>query len=111
MKMLYQFLQNTRVLAWLAGATFLPLVSLAGAETTVDADSSPTVLTSVNCALRGTTVTWSNANPKALFAIESSTNLQQWTPLATITNPGGRILWTDPATNLAGRFYRMKQLP
>ena len=40
-----------------------------------------------------------------------STNLQQWTPLTTITTPGGRILWTDPAANLAGRFYRMRQLP
>jgi alpha-tubulin suppressor-like RCC1 family protein/sugar lactone lactonase YvrE len=41
----------------------------------------------------------------------ASTNLQQWTPLTTITNPGGRFLWTDPATNEAHCFYRMRQLP
>jgi alpha-tubulin suppressor-like RCC1 family protein len=41
----------------------------------------------------------------------ASTNLQQWTLLATITNPGGRFLWTDPATNEAHCFYRMRQLP
>jgi hypothetical protein len=41
----------------------------------------------------------------------SSTNLQEWALLTTITNLGGRILWTDPATNLAGRFYRTRQPP
>jgi acetolactate decarboxylase len=104
MKMLYQFLQNTRGLAWLAGATFLALVSLAGAETTVNADSSPAVLTSVDCAPQGTTVTWSNANPKALFAIESSTNLQQW--FSEVTYLGTRQ-WTFPHTNDL-RFYRVR---
>ena len=41
----------------------------------------------------------------------SSTNLQQWTPLTIMTNPGGRIRWTDPATNQIRSFYRMRQLP
>jgi hypothetical protein len=47
----------------------------------------------------------------SLCELLGSTNLQQWTPLTTITNPGGRILWTDLATDRAGRFYRVRQLP
>ena len=53
----------------------------------------------------------SRAGKAASARCLSSTNLQQWTPLATITNPGGRILWTDPGTNQAHCFYRMRQLP
>ena len=47
----------------------------------------------------------------SLCELLSTTNLQQWTPLTTITNLGGRFLWTDPATNLSARFYRVRQLP
>ena len=41
----------------------------------------------------------------------SSADLKEWTPLTNIINPGGRILWTDPATNQTGRSYRVRQLP
>jgi alpha-tubulin suppressor-like RCC1 family protein len=40
-----------------------------------------------------------------------STNFQQWTLLTTLTNAGGRMLWTDPAAGEAPRYYRLRQMP
>ena len=40
-----------------------------------------------------------------------STNFQQWTLLTTLTNAGGRMLWTDPAAGETNRFYRLRQMP
>jgi hypothetical protein len=41
----------------------------------------------------------------------ASTNLNQWTLVATLTNETGTASFTDPVTNLSRRFYRARQLP
>ena len=41
-----------------------------------------------------------------------STNLINWSLLATLTNPTGTVLYTDTeSTNLPRRFYKAVQLP
>jgi len=45
------------------------------------------------------------------FEIQASTNLVNWTNLATLTNVTGTIPFLDPATNFNRRFYRAHQLP
>jgi hypothetical protein len=43
--------------------------------------------------------------------IQASTNLSQWTTLATLINSTGSTNFTDPASGLGKRFYRAHQLP
>ena len=45
------------------------------------------------------------------FEIQASTNLANWTNLATLTNVTGTISFIDSATNFKHRFYRAHQLP
>lgn len=45
------------------------------------------------------------------FQILASTNLLDWTVLATMTNSTGATNFTDPATNFPRRFYRALPLP
>jgi hypothetical protein len=45
------------------------------------------------------------------FEIQASTNLVNWTNLATLTNVTGSIPFIDGATNFKHRFYRAYQLP
>jgi hypothetical protein len=53
--------------------------------------------------------------PGLNFEMFATTNLalpmSQWTSLGTLSNPTGRTLFTDPATNLPRRFYQARQLP
>ena len=55
------------------------------------------------------------SEPGLRFEMLASTNLtlplSNWTSLGTVTNLGGNTPFTDPATNLARRFYRARQLP
>jgi hypothetical protein len=44
------------------------------------------------------------------FEILSSTNLQNWTSVATLTNSTGTTNYTEPATNLTRRFFRAREL-
>jgi hypothetical protein len=41
--------------------------------------------------------------------VQSSTDLVNWTTLVTLTNVTGTLPFTDPATNLQQRFYRLRQ--
>jgi sugar lactone lactonase YvrE len=43
--------------------------------------------------------------------IQASTNLVDWTSLATLTNETGTLPFTDPDNTFTGRFYRLHQLP
>jgi hypothetical protein len=46
----------------------------------------------------------------AAYSIEASTNLLDWTPLITVTNSNGSVMWADPAAAVFNqRFYRAKQ--
>ena len=41
------------------------------------------------------------------FEVQASANLEQWSPVTTVTNLTGTLDFTDPdATNLMQRFYR-----
>jgi hypothetical protein len=55
------------------------------------------------------------SEPGLRFEMLASTNLtlplSNWISLGTVTNLGGNTPFTDPATNLARRFYRARQLP
>jgi hypothetical protein len=44
------------------------------------------------------------------FEILSSTNLQNWTSVATLTNTTGSTNYMEPATNLTRRFFRAREL-
>jgi hypothetical protein len=45
------------------------------------------------------------------IAIEATTNLVDWTSIATLTNLTGSCSFIDNATNFSRRFYRGKELP
>jgi hypothetical protein len=45
------------------------------------------------------------------YAIEGSTNLASWTPLATNTAAGGLLTFTHGVTNPPVRFFRARQVP
>jgi hypothetical protein len=45
------------------------------------------------------------------YAIETSTNLTQWTSAFITNSPALPFNWTDAATNLPQRFYRIKLGP
>ena len=46
------------------------------------------------------------------YAIEVSTNLQQWTKVTDFLSPGGSMSFTDTAVGVApGRFYRARAAP
>jgi hypothetical protein len=47
--------------------------------------------------------------PSVAYVIEVTTNLQQWTPLAVLTNLTGQTDFTDTtSTNTPSRFYRAR---
>lgn len=48
--------------------------------------------------------------PGAVCVVEASTNLVNWTPLATLMNPTGLTAFTNPVTGFPRRFYRAKGL-
>jgi hypothetical protein len=53
-----------------------------------------------------------SGDPGGVVQIYGSSNLTAWFWLATLTNTGGRIVYTDPsATNQPLRFYKALQLP
>jgi hypothetical protein len=43
--------------------------------------------------------------------IQASTNLVDWTSLATLTNQTGTLPFTDTDSTFPRRFYRLSQLP
>lgn len=49
-----------------------------------------------------------------VYEVLATTNvglpMSQWTLIGTLTNESGTVQWTDPATNLPRRFYRMRVL-
>jgi alpha-tubulin suppressor-like RCC1 family protein len=45
------------------------------------------------------------------FAIEAAPQLSGWTQLSRVTAPGAVFQYTDPDTNQAARFYRVRLLP
>jgi hypothetical protein len=45
------------------------------------------------------------------FELQASTNLVNWSNLATLTNVTGTIRFIDPSKNLKRCFYRARQLP
>jgi len=45
------------------------------------------------------------------ISIEATTNLMDWTAIATLTNLAGGCSFFDDATNFNQRFYRVKELP
>jgi hypothetical protein len=47
----------------------------------------------------------------ALCVVEASTNLVNWTPLATLTNGTGLTAFTTPVAGFPRRFYRVKAFP
>ncbi len=50
-----------------------------------------------------------SGTPGAVYLIEGSTNLLNWTPLTRVTNIAGTVDFTDtPASGLFGRFYRAR---
>lgn len=51
------------------------------------------------------------SQPGSRFVIQASTNLVNWTNLATVTNVLGTIPFTDSATNFKWRFYRAREQP
>ncbi|MCX6922649.1 MAG: immunoglobulin domain-containing protein [Verrucomicrobia bacterium] len=53
-------------------------------------------------------VTISGAAGRAV-EVWSSANLTNWVWLTSLTNQTGTVLFTDPATNLPQRFYRLRQ--
>jgi hypothetical protein len=58
-----------------------------------------TTPTSIELTLEG--------DPEAVYEIQASTNLIDWTVLGTVTNTTGQSLWTDTEFNgTAWRFYR-----
>ena len=50
------------------------------------------------------------SDPGCILEVQASTNLLQWTPIATLTLTNGTALFSDPVTNLPSRFYRLKQV-
>ena len=46
-----------------------------------------------------------------VFAIETSTNLVDWTQSGTVTNVTGAAQFTDPAAGDAQRYYRLRLMP
>jgi len=46
-----------------------------------------------------------------VFAIETSTNLVDWTQRGTVTNLTGTAQFTDPAAGDAQRYYRLRLMP
>ncbi len=47
----------------------------------------------------------------AVFAVETSTNLVDWTERGTVTNLTGAAQFTDPTAGDAQRYYRLRLLP
>lgn len=43
-----------------------------------------------------------------IWKVQTSTNLADWTDLAALTNITGTMRFTDPATNVVRRFYRLR---
>ncbi|MCR4328044.1 MAG: formylglycine-generating enzyme family protein [Patescibacteria group bacterium] len=46
------------------------------------------------------------AGPNGTYAVESSTNLEDWNALAFLVNTNGIVRFTDPTPSRATRFYR-----
>jgi len=44
--------------------------------------------------------------PNYNYAVQASTNLTDWTPIATLVNTNGRVDFFDPASTNSHRFYR-----
>jgi hypothetical protein len=51
------------------------------------------------------------SQPGSAVEIQASTNLVDWTSLATLTNETGTLPFTDPDKTFTRRFYRLNQLP
>ncbi len=53
-----------------------------------------------------------SGDPNHAIELYTSSNLINWSLLATLTNPTGTVLYTDTeSTNLPRRFYKAVQLP
>lgn len=46
-----------------------------------------------------------------IWALESSSSLEHWTPLQTLTNSAGSFGFTDVSSNRPQRFYKLRLLP
>lgn len=46
-----------------------------------------------------------------LTSTNVATRLAEWTVITRLTNTTGPVSYTDPVTNLPGRFYRLRQVP
>jgi hypothetical protein len=47
-------------------------------------------------------------SPAQQYLIETSTNLADWSALATVTNTTGSVIFSDPSPSGPVRFYRAK---
>ena len=69
---------------------------------------APLKCTSAAMATNGFTLSWSGP-AGSNFVILTSTNLKDWTPLATNSAPSGSVSFTDPSvTNHPVRLYRAR---
>jgi len=98
-----------------SGAQFCCLVSNAdGAVTSAPASLTvnPGWLDAIGLQADGQFRLILHSPPGRAGEIWASTNvalpLSQWTLLTTLTNRTGTVEWTDPATNLPQRFYRLR---
>jgi hypothetical protein len=67
------------------------------------------VLLSAPTTTNGTFGFTLSGQPGQVYLLEVSTNLQQWAPLAWLTNLTGQVYFTDPASsNSPSRFYRAR---
>jgi hypothetical protein len=85
-------------------------------STVTSQNAALTVLTPTNSTrLSGLTVSSRGAQLQLLgtagrtFTLEASTNLLDWIQLSTAVNPNGTLQFSDSATNLARRFYRVRK--
>jgi hypothetical protein len=70
---------------------------------------TPPLLLNARTALQGGFAFTLSGTPGAVYLIEGSSNLLNWTPLTLVTNLTGTVNFTDtPASGLFGRFYRAR---
>ena len=56
------------------------------------------------------TISWAS-DPGALYQVEWSDNLRDWTQSPILSAIGATSCYSDPAPNAAARFYRVRRLP
>lgn len=98
---------------WAAGGSFTVPATADPAAANVAAlsvQATPLSTRSFQRAGNVPTLSWAS-DPGALYQVEWSDNLRDWTQGPVLSAIGATSCYSDPAANAAARFYRVRRIP